>query len=173
MPNTLRVPVLSITGKPLMPTKASKARRMLKDGKATVVTNDLQVFTIQLTFTTETEVTQPISIGVDPGSHFTGIAAQSKLATHCGFNLDLPREKVTKRMEERAVLRRTRRGRRIKRNTPFKLRNHRQVRFNNRKGLEIVPSIKASKQLELRIISEISNLLPVTHCVIEKITIRL
>ena len=165
-----RVPVLSTTGKPLMPTKASRARKMVRDGKAKVVQNDLQMFCIQLTYKTNSENTQPISIGVDPGSHFTGIAAQSKLATHCGFNLDLPREKVTKRLEERAILRRTRRGRRIRRSIPFKLRNHRQKRFSNRKGLEIVPSIKSSKQLELRIIKEVSKLLPVTHVVVEKIT---
>ena len=171
MQNNLRVPVLSITGKPLMPTKPSRARKWIKQGKAKIVKNDLQVFIIQLTYKTETENTQSISIGVDPGSSFTGIAAQSKLATHLGFNLDLPRKKVTKRMEERAMMRNARRSRRIKRSIPFKLRNHRQKRFNNRKGLEIVPSIKSSKQLELRIISEISRILPITHCVIEKITI--
>lgn len=165
-----RVPVLSLTGKPLMPTKASRARRMLKDNKAKIVQNDLGIFAIQLTHKTESEETQQISVGVDPGSHFTGIAAQSKLFTHCGFNLDLPGEKITKRIEERSTLRRARRGRRIKRTIPFKLRNHRQVRFNNRSGLEIAPSIKASKQLELRIISEISKLLPITHVIIEKIT---
>ena len=78
MQNNLRIPVLSITGKPLMPTKPSRARKWIKPGKAKIVKNDLQVFTIQLTFKTETENTQPIAIGVDPGSHFTGIATQAK-----------------------------------------------------------------------------------------------
>jgi hypothetical protein len=164
-----RVPTLSVDGNALMPTKASKARRLLEAGKAKVVTNDLGLFTIQLLFRTESEETQDIVIGVDPGSHFTGIAAQSSTQTHCGYNLDLPREKVTKRLEERKMLRRSRRGRRIKRNLSFKLRNHRQVRFNNRKGLEIVPSIRASKQLELRIISEITRLFPVSHVIIEQL----
>ena len=44
----LRVPVLSPSGKPLMPTKASRARRWLKEGKARVVYNDLGIFQIQL-----------------------------------------------------------------------------------------------------------------------------
>jgi hypothetical protein len=45
----LRVAVLSKLGNPLMPTKASRARRWLKEGKAKVVRNDLEVFVIQLT----------------------------------------------------------------------------------------------------------------------------
>ncbi|WP_350214346.1 RRXRR domain-containing protein, partial [Algiphilus sp.] len=42
----LRVPVLSKSGKPLMPTKPSRARRWLKEGKAKVVHNDLDCFGI-------------------------------------------------------------------------------------------------------------------------------
>jgi len=60
-----RVPVLSKSGKPLMPTKASRARRWLKEGKAKVVHNNLACFVIQLTFETE-ENTQPIALGIDP-----------------------------------------------------------------------------------------------------------
>lgn len=44
----LRVPVLSPSGKSLMPTKASRARRWLKEGKARVVYNDLGIFQVQL-----------------------------------------------------------------------------------------------------------------------------
>ncbi len=43
----IRVPVLDKNGKPLMPTKPSRARRWLKEGKARVVHNDLNVFCIQ------------------------------------------------------------------------------------------------------------------------------
>ncbi|MHC5730026.1 MAG: RRXRR domain-containing protein, partial [Nostoc sp.] len=46
----LRVPVLTSSGKPLMPTKASRARRWLKEGKAKVIHNDLGIFQIQLVF---------------------------------------------------------------------------------------------------------------------------
>ncbi len=55
----LRVPVLSQSGKPLMPTKPSRARRWLKEGKAKVVHNDLECFAIQLTVETG-ENTQPL-----------------------------------------------------------------------------------------------------------------
>jgi len=74
----LRVPVLSRSGKPLMPTKASRARRWLKEGKAKIVHNDLECFAIQLTFETG-ENTQSIAIGIDPGKCYSGIGVQTKL----------------------------------------------------------------------------------------------
>ncbi|MGI2904455.1 RRXRR domain-containing protein [Tolypothrix sp. VBCCA 56010] len=61
-----RVPVLSKRGLPLMPTKPSRARRWLKEGKARIVYNDLGIFQIQLT-KYASDKTQPIVVGVDPG----------------------------------------------------------------------------------------------------------
>jgi len=66
----LRVPVLSQSGKPLMPTKPSRARRWLRDGKAKIAHNDLGCFAIQLTLETE-ENTQPIAVGIDPGKRYS------------------------------------------------------------------------------------------------------
>jgi hypothetical protein len=85
----LRVPVLSRSGKPLMPTKASRARRWLKEGKAKIVHNDLECFAIQLTFETG-ENTQSIAIGIDPGKCYSGAAVQSSLATLWWTHLVLP-----------------------------------------------------------------------------------
>lgn len=161
-----RVPVLSLEGQPLMPTKASRARRWIEQGKAKVVHNDLGIFQIQLTQSSSSHL-QDIALGVDPGSSFTGLAVQSKHETLVGLNLNLPRKEVSKRMSERAILRRTRRGRRIKRNLTFKLRNHRQKRFSNRRQSKIPPSILASKQLELRVIKELFAIYPITHAYVE------
>ena len=44
----LRVPVLSPDGTPLMPTKASRVRRWISDGKAVGKFNDLGQFYVQL-----------------------------------------------------------------------------------------------------------------------------
>lgn len=164
-----RVPVLHPDGSATMPTKASRARRWVRDGKAKVVQNDLQVFCVQLVEEPSGRETQDLSLGIDPGSCFTGIAVQSKRDTLIGLNLNLPKKQVQKRLAERAVLRRTRRGRRIKRSLPFKLRNHRQTRFGNRRQFKLPPSIRASKQLELRVVDELCRLYPITHAYVERL----
>ena len=59
-----KVFVLSLKGEPLMPTKASRARTMLKAKKAKVIKRT--PFTIQLTFECENKV-QPVKFGIDSG----------------------------------------------------------------------------------------------------------
>jgi hypothetical protein len=68
----LRVPVLSPYGRPLMPTKASRARRWLKEGKARVVYNDLGIFQVQLVLRPKTQHTQPIAVGILIATHEAG-----------------------------------------------------------------------------------------------------
>jgi hypothetical protein len=147
----IRVPVLSPDGKPLMPAKASRVRRWLKAGKAKVTHNDLGIFQVQLVNPPSGEETQDIVAGIDPGKLFTGIAIQSAKATLFLAHLNLPFKNVTKRMTQRVMMRRGRRGRRINRKVSFDQRNHRQHRFDNRKGHKIPPSIRANKQLALRV----------------------
>ena len=69
-----KVFVISKNGKPLMPTKSSRARKMLKNGKAKVITK--YPFTIQLTYQSE-EKTQEIKLGIDSGYSFVGFSAIS------------------------------------------------------------------------------------------------
>jgi len=163
----LRVPVLSKSGKPLMPTQPSRARRWLKEGKAKIVHNDLECFAIQLTFETG-ENTQPIAIGIDPGKHYSGIGVQSSLVTLWMAHLVLPFKTIKERIELRRVMRRTRRGRRINRKLPYSKRCHRQQRFDNRRqvetrhGASLPPSIRANKQLELRVVKELFKLFPIS-----------
>lgn len=164
----LRVPVISKSGQPLMPTKASRARRWLKEGKAKVYRNDLQQFAVQLTFDTDTK-TQPISVGIDPGKVFSGIAVQSTKATLFTAHLELPFKTVTKRMSNRRLMRRGRRGRCINRKLPYSQRSHRQSRFDNRKAKKLPPSIRANRQLEYRVVKELTRLFPVSGIVYEYI----
>jgi hypothetical protein len=168
----IRVPVLSPKGKPLMPAKASRVRRWLKAGKAKVVHNDLGIFQVQLVEEPSGEETQDIVAGIDPGKLFTGIAIQSRCATLFLAHLNLPFKNVTKRMTQRAMMRRGRRGRRINRKLPFNQRNHRQHRFDNRKGHKIPPSIRANKQLALRVIQELSKIYPFPNIVVEVVKAR-
>ncbi|EDX77896.1 hypothetical protein MC7420_7634 [Coleofasciculus chthonoplastes PCC 7420] len=157
----LRVPVLSKSGKPLMPTKPSRARRWLKKGKAKIAHNDLECFAIQLTFETE-ENTQPIAVGIDPGKHYSGIGVQSGSVTLWMGHLVLPFKTVKERMELRRVMRRARRGRRINRKLPYDQRCHRQARFDNRRQGKLPPSIRANRQLELRVVNELFQLFPIS-----------
>lgn len=168
MQTQIRVPVLNVDGQPTMPTKASRARRWLRDGKAKVVHNDLGVFQIQLLQEASGIEQQDIVVGIDQGKLFTGMAVQSAKSTLLMLHLELPFLIVKKRMEQRAIMRRTRRGRRVNRKVNFKSRNHRQKRFSNRKCKKsLPPSIKANKQLEQRVLRELLKLFPVTNFIFE------
>ncbi len=168
----LRVPVLSPLGKPLMPTKASRARRWLKEGKARVVYNDLSIFQIQLISCPRTQHTQPIAVGIDPGKLYTGVGVQSAKFTLWMAHLQLPFESVSGRMDRRAMMRRGRRGRRINRKLPYCERTHRQKRFDNRRQSKLPPSIRANRELELRVIVELSLVYPITAIAYEIIKAR-
>ncbi len=106
----------------------------------------MDIWGVQLLVEPSGNEKQDIIIGLDPGKRYTGIATQSKKATLAMFHLVLmgfiPKKGtaiagVKEKMSYRSMLRRGRRGRRIDRNKPFKLRNHRQKRFDNRKQKKI------------------------------------
>ncbi|NEP29400.1 RRXRR domain-containing protein, partial [Moorena sp. SIO3I6] len=87
-------------------------------------------------------------------------------------HLVLPYKKVRERMDTRRMMRRTRRSRRISRKVPYSQRNHRQKRFNNRTGKKVPPSIRANRQLEQRVVIELSLLYPVNAIVYEVVKAR-
>lgn len=163
-----RIPVVSYDNKPLMPTKSSRARKWVKHGLAVDRWSDVGIYYVQL-LTPTGEETQPVIVGVDPGKSYAGIGVQSAKFTLARFHLILPFGRVKQRMEQRKRLRRSRRSRRINRKVVFKLRNHRQVRFNNRKQTKVTPSIKASRQLELRVVRELSKIFPLTAIGYERV----
>ena len=163
----LRVPVLDQNNRPLMPTKASRARRWLQEGKAIGKFNKLGQFYVQLQQPPSDRQTQPIAIGIDPGKLFSGIGVQSAKNTLFTAHLELPFQKVRERMDNRRMMRRGRRGRRINRKLPFPLRSHRQARFDNRKQRKLPPSIRANRELELRVVKELCQIFPVTDIFFE------
>ena len=162
-----RVPVVTKDGQPLMPTKSSKARKLVRDGQAIGRWNKLNQYYIQLTFEASGRETQPITVGIDPGKKYSGIGLVSSKVTLFTAHLFLPFETVKKRMEQRAMMRRGRRGRRINRKLPFELRAHRQARFDNRTNRKVAPSISANRQLEIRVLSELAKIYPVSAIVYE------
>ncbi|MGI0486588.1 RRXRR domain-containing protein [Pantanalinema rosaneae CENA516] len=111
-------------------------------------------------------------VGIDPGKKFSGIAVQSSQFTLLTAHLILPFPAVTKKMTGRRILRRARRGRRINRKVAFRLRAHRQQRFDNRRQKKLVPSIRANREFELRIVKELMRLFPVSTIVYEYVEAR-
>ena len=104
-----KVYVVSKSGKPLMPTKRFwRVRRLLKSGRAKVICR--HPFTIQLLYET-TEYTQPLTMGIDPGSKHIGIAVRKENGeiVETGV-LETRTREVTENMSERRVHRRSRRG---------------------------------------------------------------
>lgn len=173
-----RVPVISPSGKPLMPTKASRARRWIKQGKAKPFWNNLGIWCIQLLVEPSGTETQDIVIGSDPGKRCSGIAVQSAKCTlfmsHLVLMGFIPKQGtaiagIKEKMSYRAMLRRGRRGRRIDRSKVFKLRNHRQKRYDNRKKAKLAPSIRSNRQLEIRVISELALIYPVKVIRVERV----
>ncbi|NES66043.1 MAG: hypothetical protein F6K24_12660 [Okeania sp. SIO2D1] len=178
----IRVPVQNPDGSPAMPTKASRARRWVKEGKATGHWNDAGLYYVRLVAEASGRETQKITVGCDPGKNYTGIAVQSARFTLYSAHLVLPFErvkerlgsavikqgKVIKNVRGRALQRRVRRGRKINRKIPFNQRAHRQKRFDNRcKKGKLAPSIRASREMEIRVMTELSKIFPITTIVYE------
>jgi RRXRR protein len=157
-----------------MPTTPARARKWIKAHKAIGKRNKVGVFYVQLLHEPSGYETQEIVVGTDRGKAFTGIAFQSKLATIALFYACLPgfyksknktkdRQSVNGKMAKRSELRRTRRGQRIHHKVVFKLRNHREKRFSNRRQNKIPPSIKANREMELRILTEMAKIVPISE----------
>ncbi|MEJ6486829.1 RRXRR domain-containing protein [Nostoc punctiforme UO1] len=159
----MRIPVVDLGHKPLMPTTAARARKWVESGKAIKRWSDCGQFYVQLTCVPSGRDTQDIVVGIDPGKKYSGIGVQSAKFTLYTAHLILPFQVVRDRMDARRLMRRGRRGRRINRKIEFSKRAHRQKRFANRCQGKLAPSIRANRQLELRIVSELCKIYPVSE----------
>ena len=150
--------VLSINGKPLMPTNPAKARVLLKTGKAKVIRTT--PFTIKLLYET-TEYTQPVIAGMDTGSKKIGCAAVSNDVVLYQSEIEI-RDDVSGKMQQKSMYRRNRRSRKTR---------YRQARFNNRgnstKSGRIAPSIRSKIESHLRERNFVESILPVTKWAVE------
>ena len=154
----MRVYVLNMRGKPLMPCSPAKARHLLKAGKARVARRT--PFTIQLTMATG-ETKQDISLGVDAGYRHIGLCASTQKAELYASEVEL-RQDLTELLSERRGLRRARRARKTR---------YRAPRFNNRvhskhKGW-LAPSVENRINAHLSRIEEVLKILPVTAITVE------
>jgi len=152
------VPVVDKNQKPLMPTKPSRARRWIKSGKATPFWNK-GVFCVRLNVEPKARNTQPIVVGIDPGSKKESVTIKSEAHTYLNVQTDA----VTWVKDAVKTRREMRRGRRF-RKTPC-----RKPRFNRAKG-GLAPSTKARWQWKLRLCLWLFKMFPITDFVVEDIT---
>lgn len=149
--------VLNIEGKPLMPCKGAKARKLLKQNKAKIVKRE--PFTIQLLFECENQ-TQNITLGVDAGSKHIGLSATTEKKELYAADVEL-RNDIVDLLSTRRENRRTRRN---------KLR-YREPRFNNRVNSKnkgwLAPSVENKINTHLKVVSDVHKILPITKIIIE------
>ncbi len=150
--------VLNKHGEPLMPCKPQKARILLKYGDAKVVKRT--PFTIKL-LGGSAGYKQTLVAGIDTGSKTIGCAVvglgkviyQSQVAL---------RQDVSKKMEQRAMYRRNRRGRKCR---------YRPVRWANRASMRkagrLAPSLQSKLNSHLREKTFVESILPISQWKVE------
>ncbi len=159
------VPVVSKTGKPLMPCSPRRARKLLEKGKA-VKRWYRGFFYIKLTEREDGEV-QEVAVGVDPGSMREGYTVMSAKRTFLNINAHATNGKgIKKSMEGRSNARRARRFRK----TPC-----RAPRWGNRKRSTnwLPPSTKARWQIKFNILKALSRLYPISKVAVEDVNTEL
>ncbi len=153
-----RVPVLNMQGKPLMPTKPQKARKLLEKEKAKVVQRT--PFTIQLKYPTG-ETKQDITLGIDAGYSKIGWSAITEKTELLAGELEL-RQDIPRLLKKRKAYRNQRRSRKW----------YREPRFDNRSKKDewLPPSLEHKLQSHIQLVKQIKKILPVTRTVIEVAT---
>lgn len=149
--------VLNKQGKPIMPCKEAKARKLLKQNKAQIA--KYEPFTIQLLFDCENQ-TQEVNLGIDAGSKHIGVSATTEKQVLYETDIEL-RNDIVDKLSSRREARRTRRNR---------LR-YRPARFNNRvkskhKGW-LAPSVEQKINTHIQAIKHLYEILPITKLIIE------
>ncbi len=148
--------VISKYGKPLMPCKPQKARRLLKEQKAKVVKRT--PFTIQLLYGSS-GYKQEVVLGIDAGSKTIGASATTKNKELFSSEVEL-RTDIVDLLSTRRALRRSRRNRKTR---------YRQARFLNRRKPEgwIAPSIQNKIDTHIKVVEIVHKILPITKVVVE------
>jgi len=155
----LFVPVCDQTGLPLMPTRPARARRWVRQGKATPFWKQ-GVWCVRLNQEPSARLIQPIAVGIDPGSKKEALVVKSAAHTY----LNLQADAVTW-VKDAVKTRRTMRRARRFRKTPC--RQPRANRLLNRKWMP--PSTKARWQWKLRLCQWLVRRYPMLQFMVEDI----
>ena len=150
--------ILNQHGIPLMPCSPTKARKLLKQGKAKVTKRT--PFTLKL-LNGSSGYTQECIAGMDTGSKALGCAVISNGKALYQSEVTL-RTDVSKKMQRRAMYRRTRRGRKCR---------YRPARWLNRASMRkvgrLAPSLQSKLNSHLREKKQVESLLPIVRWKVE------
>lgn len=151
--------VLNKHKKPLMPCSSAKARRLLKNGLAKVTQN--KPFTIKLLFSSSGHK-QEVIAGMDTGSKKIGVAAVSNRKVLYQAETKLRGEEIRKKIDQRKMYRRSRRGHKLR---------YRKPRFLNRKASiakgRLPPSVRHKVESHLKEKKHLESILPIHKWIIE------
>jgi hypothetical protein len=123
------VPVVDSDQHPLMPTTPARARRWIRSGKATAFWKG-GIFCVRLNVEPSARQTQPVIVGIDPGSKKEGYSVVSAAHTYLNIQADA-RTGVQEAEQQSTRMRRTRRYRK----TPY--RKMRPNRHQSKKKLRL------------------------------------
>lgn len=155
------VPVVDFNQNPLMPTTCARAERWVASRKATYFWKH-GVYCVRLNVEPSGRETQPIVVGVDPGTKKEGFTVKSASKTYLNIQSDA-RTGIKEKLDKRRVCRRNRRMR----NTPYRASRQNRARLRN---TGMPPSIKARWQWKLRVLNWARKIFPITDVIVEDVT---
>ncbi|MGB9886278.1 MAG: RNA-guided endonuclease IscB [Moorellales bacterium] len=163
------VAVLNGDGRPLSPTRPSRARWLLKRGRAKVV--NIYPFVIRLTYTISSPAVNRAVLVLDDGETF-GLA----VVEHCSGHDRVPLaaegkirgREVSDNLRERRDLRAARRSRRNRRRG-----RPGEAKLAYRHGTEYPASIRADVQAKLNAVVDVLRWFPVSRIILEPVKVDL
>lgn len=152
------VPVLDVNKNPLMPCTEKRARKLIEKGQAKPYWYK-GLFCIILQRPPKTTYKQDICVGIDIGSKMSALTIKTEAHTLFNLQYSAPTH-VKSKVEERSILRRSRRGRK----TPY-----RKCRFNRSVKNRIPPSTKSRWLQHLRLLDMFSRMYPINIVGVEDV----
>jgi hypothetical protein len=153
---------VTYNGQAIMPTTPQRARLLIASRNATPYIHK-GVFCIRLNRAPSDNKTQPVAIGVDPGSKKEGISVVTNTKTVLNIQLDAVTW-VKDALESRKNARKARRFRK----TPCR----KNKGDNYTRDAWLPPSTKARWQSKLNLIKSLIQIFPISICVVEDIKAR-
>jgi hypothetical protein len=144
------ISVISKNGEVLMPCSSRKARILLKNGKAKVVSH--APFTIKLVYGSS-GYKQPVTLGIDSGYTYIGFSAMTETKELFGGELTLLGG-ISERLTERARYRRVRRNH-LRYRKPGFLKDTKPDGW-------LAPSVQHKLDSHIRFIEKVKSILPVS-----------